>query len=379
MVAPCDQPPDMSTAALIDRFALRYAAGARAAVGVLMALAAPFADPPAGPVVCGAVSVALFGWSVAYLYLMRTRPRTWVWVADVAAMCALCLAQPLLVDPALLLRMLGWVSPVASVAVVALQWHVRPRPGALAAAAVCVAFVVGAALAPEVTVGQALAVGGIWTAVEAGLSRLVRRLVDRGVEVADERMARRFAAEREAELARARRVEQRADWATVHDTAASTLLMVGLGGVDGREPWLREQVARDVAALNGAPTPAGCLQDVVRRAVEGARIPVDLRTDGDLWLHEEAAGAVGGALAEALENVARHAGTGNAQVGAVVDAGRARVTVRDAGRGFDPARVPGGWVGLALSVTERMAGAGGRAVVRSVPGEGTEVRLEWPR
>jgi hypothetical protein len=379
VVAPCDQPPDMSTAALLDRFALRYAAGARALVGMAMAVAAPFADPPAGPVVCGAAAAALFGWSVAYLYVMRTRPGTWVWVADIAVMCALCLAQPLLVDPVLLLQMLGWVSPVASVAVVALQWHVRPLPGAVAAAAVCVAFVVGAAFAPEVTVGQALAVGGIWTAVEAALSRLVWRLVHRGGEVADERMARRFAVEREAELSRARRAEQRAHWATVHDTAASTLLMVGLGDVGGHEPWLGEQVARDVAALNGAPTTAGCLQDVVRRVVDGARIPVDLEADGDLWLPAEGAGALGGALAEGLENVARHAGTGRAQVTVAVDAGRARVSVRDAGRGFDPARVPGGRWGLARSVTERMAGAGGRAVVRSTPGKGTEVRLEWPR
>lgn len=379
MVARCDQPPDMSTAALLDRFALRYAAGARALVGMLTAVAAPFADPPAGPVVTGAVAAALFGWSVAYLFLMRTRPRTWVWVADVAAMCALCLAQPLVVDPVLLLHMLGWVSPVASVAVVALQWHVRPRPGAVAALAVCVAFVAGAALAPGITLAQGLAVGGTWTAVEAALSRLVWRLVHRGGELADERMACRFAAEREAELARARRAEQRAHWATVHDTAASTLLMVGLGGVGGREPWLREQVARDVAALDGAPTPGGCLQDVVRRIAEAARIPVDLGSDGDLWLPGDAAGALGGALAEALENVARHAGTGRARVAAVVDAGRARVTVGDDGCGFDPARVSAGRFGLALSVTERMAGAGGRAVVTSAPGRGTAVRLEWPR
>ncbi|WP_345383321.1 sensor histidine kinase [Pseudonocardia yuanmonensis] len=369
----------MPTASLLDRFALRFAAGARALVGMLMAVAAPFTDPPAGPVVTGAVAAALFGWSLAYLYLMRTRPRTGVWVADVGLMCALCLAQPLLVDPVLLLHMLGWVSPVASVAVVALQWHVRPLPGAVAAAAVCVAFVVGAALAPEVTVAQGLAVGGIWTAVEAALSRLVWRLVHRGGDLADERMARRFAADREAELARARRAEQRAHWATVHDTAASTLLMVGLGGVDGREPWLREQVARDVAALTGAPAPGGCLQDVVRRVVGAARIPADLEADGDLWLPAEAAGALGGALAEGLENVARHAGTGRAQVAAVVDAGRAKVTVRDDGCGFDPERVPAGRFGLALSVTERMAGARGRAVVTSAPGKGTEVRLEWPR
>jgi len=155
--------------------------------------------------------------------------------------------------------------------------------------------------------------------------------------------------------------------------------MVGLGDVGGREPWLREQVARDVAALTGAPTTGGCLQVVVRRAVDGARIRVDLEADGDLWLPGEAAGAVGGALAEGLENVARHAGTAYAQVAAVVEAGRATVTVRDAGRGFDPAHVPAARFGLTRSVTERMAGAGGRAVVRSAPGEGTEVRLEWPR
>lgn len=369
----------MSTAALLDRFALRYAAGARALVGMLMALAAPFADPPAGPMVCGVVAAALCGWSIAHLVLLRVRPRAWVGVADVAVMCALCLAQPLLVDPALLLRMLGWVSPVASMAVVALQWYVRPLPGALGAAAVCLAFVVGASLAPEVAPGQALAVGGIWTAVEAALSRLVRWLVHCGGHVAEERMASRFAVEREAELTRARRAEQRMHWASVHDTAASTLLMVGLGGVDGREPWLGEQVARDIAVLGGAPTAAGCLQDVVRWVVDRARIPVDLDTDGDRWLPSEAAGAVGGALAEGLENVARHSGAARAQVTAVVDAGRLRVTVRDAGRGFDPARVPTGRFGLAVSVTERMAGAGGRAVVRSAPGEGTEVRLEWPR
>ncbi|WP_220187841.1 hypothetical protein, partial [Pseudonocardia pini] len=146
----------MSTGALLDRFGLRYAAGARAVVGVLMAVAAPFAAPPAGMAVCAAVAVALAGWSLGYLRLMRTRPATWVWVVDMAFMCGLCLAQSLLVDPVLLARSLGWVSPIASLAVVALQWHVRLLPGAIATVLVCTAFVVGAAAAPEITVAQAL-------------------------------------------------------------------------------------------------------------------------------------------------------------------------------------------------------------------------------
>jgi signal transduction histidine kinase len=55
------------------------------------------------------------------------------------------------------------------------------------------------------------------------------------------------------------------------------------------------------------------------------------------------------------------------------------VTVRDLGRGFDPAAVPAGRLGLTRSVRERMAQVDGRAVVESEPGRGTVVRLEWPR
>lgn len=369
----------MSTGAFLDRFGLRFAAGARAAGGVLMAVAAPFASPPAGAFVCALVAVGLGAWSLAYLWLMRTRPATWVWVVDMALMCGLCLAQAQLVDPVLLVRSLGWVSPVASLAVVALQWHVRPWPGALATVAVCTAFVVGAALSPEVTVLQALAVGGVWTAVEAVLSRFLWRLVRRGGLAADERMARRFAAERAALLARARRRDQRAHWATVHDTAASTLLMVGLGAVRGDEPWLEAQLRRDVEALHGVPAPEAGVAATVRRAVAHARIPVDLHADGDLQLPGAAAAALGGALTESLENVARHAGTGRAEVRIEVGAAAVLVTVRDAGGGFDPAAVPAGRLGLARSVRERMSDVDGRAEIESAPGRGTLVRLEWPR
>ena len=55
------------------------------------------------------------------------------------------------------------------------------------------------------------------------------------------------------------------------------------------------------------------------------------------------------------------------------------VFVRDRGRGFDPAAVPGDRKGLAESVHARMARHGGAAAVRSVPGEGTEVSLTMPR
>ncbi len=53
--------------------------------------------------------------------------------------------------------------------------------------------------------------------------------------------------------------------------------------------------------------------------------------------------------------------------------------VRDRGCGFDPATVPDDRRGIAESIRTRMQRCGGSAVVRSRPGEGTEVELAVPR
>ncbi|WP_244199790.1 sensor histidine kinase, partial [Amycolatopsis thailandensis] len=81
------------------------------------------------------------------------------------------------------------------------------------------------------------------------------------------------------------------------------------------------------------------------------------------------------AVREALVNVDRHAGVGEALL--TVEDG-VRVTVRDEGRGFDPAATPAQRRGVRGSLVERMAAAGGRAEVTSAPGAGTTVDLVWP-
>lgn len=58
--------------------------------------------------------------------------------------------------------------------------------------------------------------------------------------------------------------------------------------------------------------------------------------------------------------------------------GSLQVSVRDDGPGFDIALVPTERLGVRVSIIERLAGAGGRAEVRSAPGEGTEIVLRWP-
>lgn len=381
------RPEHGSTDELLRRSGRTYAASGRAVVGVLVGLIAPFAGPPAGIVVCAAVSVCFIAWSLYYGWRMHRAPRTWVWVVDVGVLSAIGLAQPLLVDPRLTLQMAGWVSPVASFAVVALQWHLRPLSAAAATAVVTVALAVGGALSPEIDIWQALGSGGLWTPMEAVLSQVLWRLVRRGGRIADKVMEEGFAHEREAALAAARRADQRLHWATVHDTAASTLLMVGLGEVRGDESWLPEQVHRDIAALRGdPPETAGphelraTLAAVADRA--GVDVRLDLPVDDQHGVRVPAVvgTAIEGAVGEALENVRRHAGAESALVCLRTEAGgRVVVTVADDGCGFAPADVPSSRHGLVLSIRERLARAGGRASIVSAPGAGTRVELEWPR
>jgi len=53
--------------------------------------------------------------------------------------------------------------------------------------------------------------------------------------------------------------------------------------------------------------------------------------------------------------------------------------VRDLGQGFDPEEVPEDRHGIARSIVERMERRGGRVVIKTAPGTGTEVELLLPR
>ena len=84
-------------------------------------------------------------------------------------------------------------------------------------------------------------------------------------------------------------------------------------------------------------------------------------------------------VGEALRNVARHAGTGRADV-SVRDAGDGLIVeVSDQGRGFDPRLVAASRRGISESIRARMEAVGGGAEVISAPGAGTRVVLRWPR
>ena len=109
------------------------------------------------------------------------------------------------------------------------------------------------------------------------------------------------------------------------------------------------------------------------RAELGAHVDVVGDTDCD-----ERVAALVAAAREALVNAARHAGVETVSLYAEVESDELSVFVRDRGAGFDPEGVEDTRHGVRGSIVGRMRRHGGRAEIRSAPGDGTEVRLTLP-
>ncbi len=182
------------------------------------------------------------------------------------------------------------------------------------------------------------------------------------------------------------RVQERAELAAhVHDSVLQTLALIRKAAEDPREvSRLARTQERELRSWLYAP--AGAEVDVtLGRALEQAAaeveedhgVAVEVVVVGDCPTSPRVTALVAAAR-EALVNAAKHAGVQTVQVYAEVGGERVEVFVKDRGSGFDPAAVPADRYGLAQSVVGRMERHGGRAVVRTSPGQGTEVRLEVP-
>jgi signal transduction histidine kinase len=198
--------------------------------------------------------------------------------------------------------------------------------------------------------------------------------------------AYRIAADAAAQLARD---GERARYdALVHDRVLAVLLNVRGDRSDHRLAKQARHVVLDldtVADVPSDPVDGRELTAVVKATITeiDPTIPVTgpiLAPDADaIVVPGTAVHALANAAAEAVRNSARHAGT-DATIDVHVEASdrSVTVTVLDTGRGFDLTAVPRDRMGVAVSIRDRMAAAGGRASVLSSPGGGTRVTLVWP-
>jgi histidine kinase/DNA gyrase B/HSP90-like ATPase len=174
----------------------------------------------------------------------------------------------------------------------------------------------------------------------------------------------------------AERDYEREQFALLHDTAASTMLLVG-NGTPVPPDRLAAQARRALAVLNGRQPPhprrRGELVAALRETARGACTPVALYGRSQLWLDGDIGGAVAAAVGEVLNNVDRHADA----TGVSIDISDHRVVITDNGCGFTSASTTGH--GIAESIVGRMNRIGGAALIRSAPGQGTTVEISWPR
>jgi signal transduction histidine kinase len=201
------------------------------------------------------------------------------------------------------------------------------------------------------------------------------------------RLARDLAVERRERV----RSEERANMAaTVHDSVLQTLALIQRAAGDHGEvtrlaraqerelrAWLFEGRApgsfnREVSTVSQAVT-------VIEGDVEAShRVAVESVTVGDCELTTELR-ALLGAGREATVNAAKWSGAESVSLFVEVEPARVSIFVRDRGRGFDPDAVGSDRQGIAESIRARMDRHGGRAIIRSAPGQGTEVELVMPR
>ncbi len=116
---------------------------------------------------------------------------------------------------------------------------------------------------------------------------------------------------------------------------------------------------------------------------EQNQVDVDLRVDGEeVRLPAVLEAVLFRIIQEALHNVARHAQASTVWVELnLEESGAVHLTIRDDGRGFDPAILEqaarGGRVGL-RQMRERVAALKGTFALHSAPGQGTEIRITLP-
>ncbi|MCU1441418.1 MAG: two-component system, sensor protein [Rhodoglobus sp.] len=143
---------------------------------------------------------------------------------------------------------------------------------------------------------------------------------------------------------------------------------------------------RDAAAASpddGTTVRFATLAERITDAAAALSSPFELRVKsvGTRSLPVQAAEAIYSAAVQAMVNSLQHAGEDDVKRWVAVrgiSPGGLEVVVGDTGAGFELVEVPNERLGVRVSIIERIANAGGRAVIQSAPGEGTIVSIRWP-
>lgn len=335
----------------------------------LIALADPLSTAlPAGRGLLAVLAV----WS---LYRLSTRSHATALLAvDYVLVLAVCLAIPVLVPVGDFYTFNTAPQAIAGTAVISFSVAVRVAACVPMTLGIAVAYAVGAAtMVGWQNVPSVMAL--YYFAVQCATASIIRFMLLRVAGAIDQARADRAEAEVAERVTDAVRDYEREQLALLHDTAASTLLMVGQGVCLPPER-IAAQARRDLHLLREgsweAPPPRVELVAALRDCTAHLSTPVEFDGRERLWVPGETAHPVISAAREAMNNVDRHARAGLLRI----TVAETCVRLADDGIGFDPDRARNGH-GVDDSIIARMARAGGDARIVSSPGTGTVVELSW--
>ena len=320
-----------------------------------------------------ALLLTVLGWSI---YRLATRSPSRIFtVLDVAVIVAVASAIPLLTtDPAFYLTNSA-PQAIAGTAVISIAVSLPPRWSLPLTATIAAAYAWGTSvLIGWRNVEPVLAV--YYFALQWLTSALIRAMVRRVAAVADSAREAREVAEAARDVEEAVRLFDREQLGLLHDTVASTLLIVGQG-VTVPAHRLAAQARRDLGVLRQGPWSSATQRgtDIVtalNKALTHVRTPASMTGRPVMVLPGVVAQAVIATCREALNNVDRHARATTVGIHVLND----RVVVEDDGVGIESTAPVGH--GIGNSMTGRMQRVHGAVNIHSVPGAGTRVEVSWP-
>jgi signal transduction histidine kinase len=320
----------------------------------------------------GTIFVALAGaWSLYRLFTRSATPR--IIAIDYVITLTACLALPILASDDRVCP--STCAPIAIAGTAIASFTVfEPLLNVAMAAGVVAALAAGAATVDGLRdAGQWVNVyyfALLWVA-----ATLIRFLTVRVAEKVDAARAERLAVELRQRVNAAVRDYDREQMRLLHDTVASTLLIVGTGTALSPDR-VAAQARRDLrvfADASPAPAPPADLVATLRDHATHTTTPVRYTGATAMWVDGATAAKIAAAAREALTNVDRHSGA--TAVTITVHTGRIQIT--DDGQGFDLTRPTRGH-GIPDSIVARMQQLGGVAEITTRPGQGTTVELRWP-
>jgi signal transduction histidine kinase/phage shock protein PspC (stress-responsive transcriptional regulator) len=231
----------------------------------------------------------------------------------------------------------------------------------------------GIVIAQEGHIGQLPEVMAMTTLALAGLAVVLAPWLHRSRAALNQARAEKVRADARADMA-----------AHLHDSVLQTLALIQRHADDPKavQQLARRQERELRTWLYGDAGEKSTFKAALIAAgteVEDERgIPVEIVVVGDCET-SDAVQALVRAAREAMVNAAKHSGADKIDVYAEVDEDTVEVFVRDRGVGFDLDGVGEDRMGVKGSIIDRMERHGGKAMVRSSRGDGTEIRLEIPR